>query len=192
MSRFWCDYLDDQKFCLVRMIRRYRKNIRNFCRLLIENIADKNPAALNGSTPLHLAAKKGHVEIVRLIVETGVDKNSLFNGKTPLDLVLETSFKSFTLYRLLSKDKFQLCGLIFEDLTTWLCAFFFLCACLFIVMMMSIIIIGLFKFLDFENPHDVDKAFKEFGKNIMWPMGTLVICVTAFLLTVLIQPLKYL
>ena len=62
----------------------------------------------------------------------------------------------------------------------------------FIVMMMSIIIIGLFKFLDFDNPHDVDKAFKEFGKNIMWPMGALVICVTAFLLTVLIQPLKYL
>ena len=127
MSRFWCDYLDDQKFCLVRMIRRYRKNIRNFCRLLIENIADKNPAALNGSTPLHLAAKKGHLEIVRLIVETGVDKNSLFNGKTPLDLVLETSFRSFTLYKLLSKHKFQLCGLIFEDLVTCLCAFFFLC-----------------------------------------------------------------
>ena len=107
------------------MIRRYRKNIRNFCRLLIENIADKNPAALNGSTPLHLAAKKGHVEIVRLIVETGVDKNSLFNGKTPLDLVLETSFRSFTLYKLLSKHKFQLCGLIFEDL--WNCLPFWLC-----------------------------------------------------------------
>ena len=81
--------------------------LTNVCRLVIENIDNKNPAALNGSTPLHLAAKKGHLGIVRLIVETGVDKNCLFNGQTPLDLVNETSFRSFTFYKLLSKDKFQ-------------------------------------------------------------------------------------
>ena len=111
---------------------------------------------------------------------------------TPLDLVNETSFRSFTFNKLLSKDKFQLCGLIFEDLVTCLCAFFFLCACLFIVMMMSLIIVGLFKFLDLENPHDNGKAFTEFVKNILWPMGALIIFVTAFLLTVVIQPHKIL
>ena len=29
VSRLWCDYLDDQKFCWVRMIQRYRKNMGN-------------------------------------------------------------------------------------------------------------------------------------------------------------------
>ena len=29
VSSFWCDYLDDQKFCWVRMILRYRKNMKN-------------------------------------------------------------------------------------------------------------------------------------------------------------------
>ena len=84
------------------------------CELIIENVDDKNPAALNGCTLLHLAAKEGHLDIVRLIVETGVDKNTLFNGQTPFDMA--SSFKSFTFYKLLSKDKFQLCGIIFKDL----------------------------------------------------------------------------
>ena len=309
VSRLWCDYLDDQKFCWVRMIQRYRKNMKNayhqwkivfkntpvaivkeisvstrqffkdhksrinfqcsplhiavgqgnlklckyifektkntkpriqnkwtvlhmaaemgheeickflmnnlenknpsyingmtpfhyaaegglanVCRLVIENIEEKNPAALNGSTPLHLAAKKGHLEIVRLIVETGADKNCLFDGKTSLDLVNETSFRSFTFYKLLSKDKVQICGLIFADLGICLFILFMLCLILFMLMMISVLIIGLFKFHNLENPHDIDKALKEFQLKIMWPVGILVIFVTAFLLTIIIQPHKH-
>ena len=29
VSRLWCDYLDNQKFCWVRMIQKYRKNMKN-------------------------------------------------------------------------------------------------------------------------------------------------------------------
>ena len=90
------------------------RGLKDVCKLIIESIDNKNPAAVNGCTPLHLAAKGGHLEIVRLIVETGVDKNTLFNGQTPFDMA--SSFKSFTFYKLLSKDKFQLCGIIFKDL----------------------------------------------------------------------------
>ena len=161
--------------------------LSNVCRLVIKNIENKNPAALNGSTPLHLAAKKGHLEIVRLIVETGVEKNCLFNGKTPLDLVNETSFRSFTFYKLLTKDKFQLCGLIFEDL--WICLFilFIICAFFFLVMMILLLTIGLFNIHDFHN----EDALKEFvGNNIS--LGALIIFVTAFLLTITIQPHKQL
>ena len=90
----------------------------------------------------------------------------------------------------MSKDKFQLCGLIFEDLGICLLALFFLCACFFFVIMMSLRIIGAFKFHDIENPHDNLKACTEFINNIMWPMGTLIIFVIPCLLTVIIQPHK--
>ena len=156
--------------------------LTNVCRLIIENIGDKNPAALNGCTPLHLAAKNGHLEIVRLIVETGVDKNSLFHGKTPLDLVYESHFRSFTFYKLLSKDKFQLCGLIFGDL--WWCLLLLLCLCMlfYLVMMVILVIIGLCE-IDFP---DKDDHFSEFLRNSI-PIGALIVFVTAFLLTILIQ-----
>ena len=103
------------------------RGFTNVCKLIIENVENKNPAGPNGCTPLHLAAKEGHLEIVRLIVETGVDKNTLFHGKTPLQSL--NKFRSYTLYRLLSKDKFQLCGIVFRDLG--LC--FFGCFFLFII-----------------------------------------------------------
>ena len=77
----------------------------------MENIDSKNPAALNGITPLHLAADEGHLEIVTLIVETGVDKNNLFRGMTPLDVA--GLFRSYNFYKLLSNDKTQLYGRIF-------------------------------------------------------------------------------
>ena len=46
-----------------------------------------------------MATKHGHLEIVRLIVETGVDKSPLFKGETPLDLVKPRSCYRF--YKLL-------------------------------------------------------------------------------------------
>ena len=97
------------------------KGLTDLCKLMIESVDNKNPASLNGCTPLHLAAEKGHLEIVRLIVDTGVDKNCLFkenrhcNGKTPLDLA-EGTLISFAFYRLLCKDKTQLCARLSTDL----------------------------------------------------------------------------
>jgi ankyrin repeat protein len=37
------------------------------CKLLIKNVKDKNPTALDGCTLLLLATKDGHLEIVRLM-----------------------------------------------------------------------------------------------------------------------------
>ena len=136
------------------------RGFTNVCKLIIENIDKKNPAALNGCTPLHLAAKERHSEIVRLIVETGVDKNSLFNGKTPLDVA--KPYPSVTIYRLLSKDKTQLCGFILNDLMLFfmLYSFFF------------VSIASLLKPLFFDDDN-------------VWILilGTLVSVVTAVLLT---------
>ena len=94
--------------------------LTDVCKLIIENIDYKNPAAYNGCTPLHLAAMEGNLEIVRLFVETGVDKNCLFYGRTPLDLA--GPLRPYSFYKLLSKDKTQLCGKILINL---LCCFAF-------------------------------------------------------------------
>ena len=109
------------------------RGFTNVCKLIIENVENKNPAGPNGCTPLHLAAKEGHLEIVRLIVETGVDKNTLFHGKTPLQSL--NKFRSYTLYRLLSKDKFQLCDIICRDLVLCFVGCFFLFIFVFMTMM---------------------------------------------------------
>ena len=45
------------------------------CRLLIENIDDKNPADKIGWTPLHLAALNGYRELTKLIIEA-IDYNN--------------------------------------------------------------------------------------------------------------------
>ena len=145
------------------------RGLTNVCRLIIENIDDKNPAAPNGCTPLHLAAKNGHLEIVRLIVETGVDKNSLFNGKTPLDLVTK---RNLTFYRLLSKDKFQLCGLMFEDL--WVCLPFWVC--LFVVM---IPLMPWYCALTSEIDCDINRKSLAYCVGVL-PIGILVTFVIIF------------
>ena len=146
-----------------------KRGLTNVCRLIIENIDDKNPAAPNGCTPLHLAAKNGHLEIVRLIVETGVDKNSLFNGKTPLDLVTK---RNLTFYRLLSKDKFQLCGLMFEDL--WVCLPFWVC--LFVVM---IPLMPWYCALTSEIDCDINRKSLAYCVGVL-PIGILVTFVIIF------------
>jgi ankyrin repeat protein len=49
------------------------------------NAEDKNPAAKNGMTPLHWAAKYGQLEMVKLLLENAEDKNPADNeDKTPL------------------------------------------------------------------------------------------------------------
>ena len=46
-----------------------QKGHLNVCKLIIDNTKDKNPKSINGQTPLHLAARYGHVEICQLIIE---------------------------------------------------------------------------------------------------------------------------
>ena len=57
--------------------RTMRLNTEHFdvCRLLIENIQNKNPADKIGWTPLHLAALSGYRELTKLIIEA-VDYNN--------------------------------------------------------------------------------------------------------------------
>ena len=61
------------------------KGHREVCRLILENVASKNPVAIDGLTPLHLAAERGHKGIVKLLVENCENIRPLYNGKTPLE-----------------------------------------------------------------------------------------------------------
>ena len=89
------------------------KGLTNVCKLIIANVDNKNPASGDGCTPLHLAAREGHLEIIQLIVKTGVDKNSLWNGMTPLQSL--SPIRSYKFYKLLCNDKIELCGKFFQD-----------------------------------------------------------------------------
>lgn len=56
-------------------------------RFLLEQGADINKKAENGSTPLHAAAQSGYGIIVRLLVEQGARVNDRsVNKKTPLKI----------------------------------------------------------------------------------------------------------
>ena len=62
---------------------RYRR--LEICKLLIENISDKNPSDMNGYTVLHAATRNGHLEICRLVTQSVVNKNPQSHfGDTPL------------------------------------------------------------------------------------------------------------
>ena len=53
-------------------------------------IPNPNAKDSDGSTPLHWAARSGHVEVVRCLVEGGADKNVVTsNGSTPLHLAAD-------------------------------------------------------------------------------------------------------
>merc|ERR1719295_2243921 len=45
------------------------------CRLIIENIEEKNPHDACGNTPLLCAVMEGHLEVCRLIIDHVEDKN---------------------------------------------------------------------------------------------------------------------
>ena len=53
-------------------------------------IEDKNPSDDFGTTPLHKAAKRGHLLVCKLIIEQIGDINPRDNdGKTPLQMAVE-------------------------------------------------------------------------------------------------------
>ena len=160
----------------------------NVCRLIIENVDDKNPAATNGCTPLHLATKNDFLEIARLIVKTGVDTTSLFDGKTAFDIVKERRIKSifasrntYAFYKLLSKDKLQLCQQFFEDMIGCLPIFFILVVVCCAVMSVTL------KFY-YASTCEFDCSNESLEKlffNEYVTMGMLISLATAFFLTVM-------
>jgi len=88
-------YWVDTKTSLWSRMSLYRavqdKENLEICRLIIENVANKNPNFVHGFTPLHCAAGKGHLEICRLIIEYLEDKNPkyVFGETTPLHQAAE-------------------------------------------------------------------------------------------------------
>ncbi len=63
--------------------------------ILLKSGADLRRADIYGDTPLHIAAAKGHADIVRLLIENGADKKIRNkNGKTPADLAQNDELKS--------------------------------------------------------------------------------------------------
>ena len=55
------------------------------CKLIIDNVEDKNPQDNFGRTPLHLAAFNGKLSVCQLIINNVKDKNPKDkNGRTPL------------------------------------------------------------------------------------------------------------
>jgi ankyrin repeat protein len=57
----------------------------NICKFIIENVQDKNPADIDGNTPLHFAAISGNLDICKMIMENVQNRNpGNDNGDTPL------------------------------------------------------------------------------------------------------------
>ena len=64
-------------------------NSINVCRYIVENNQDPisypdTNSGVRESTPLHMAALKGHIEIYKILTEKVVDKNPFYRGWTPL------------------------------------------------------------------------------------------------------------
>ena len=76
-------------------------------------VEDKNPVNLNGNTPLHLAAERGHLKICQLLVRNGADKNVQNQfGRTPIQMTFNPNLIP------LSKDFFRFCSIVlYLDLT---------------------------------------------------------------------------
>ena len=59
--------------------------IKELCKFIVDKAEDKNPANVNGSTPLHVAAAEGELEIFEMIANKVTNINPRDNvGWTPL------------------------------------------------------------------------------------------------------------
>ena len=88
VSQRWRNTIDSStplwsRMSLTRAVWRNREDI---CQLIVEHAKDKNPAGVNGWTPLHAAASNNiSTDIFRLIIDSADDKNPRNKwGDTPL------------------------------------------------------------------------------------------------------------
>ena len=102
VARTWEDFITNEKFYKQKVhyeTKQKEKNEEGWtplhkaaeegkdskCKLIMDNVEDKNPKDDFGWTPLHLAAWEGHLSVCQLIVNNVEDKNpKKKNGYTPL------------------------------------------------------------------------------------------------------------
>ena len=75
----------------------------DICQLILEKVNNKNPAIAvgcqSGWTPLHFAARHGHIDICRIIIANVDDKHPINDdGETPMDIADRFNYAS--IYRL--------------------------------------------------------------------------------------------
>ena len=157
------------------------RGFTNICKLIIANVDKKNPASHDGCTPLHLAAREGHLAIIRLIVETGVDKNSLWCGETPLQSL--SNCRSYNFYKLLTNDKTQLCGKLFQDLMIYFVIYTVILSVLNLVNLFYLVFWCEYCELDFEA------GDKEFLNRLKF--GLIICSVIDFPLTIMVRVWLY-
>ena len=100
VSRLWCDYLDDQKFCWVRMIQRYRKNMKNAYHqwkkvfkntpvAIVKEISVSAQQFFEDNTsrikfqwsPLHIAVGQGNFELCKYLFEKTKNTEPIIQSK---------------------------------------------------------------------------------------------------------------
>ena len=73
------------------------------CKAILESIEDQNPVSNTGCAPIHCAADSGHLEILRLFLDNGADRRSIYFGRTPIEIAA-------------SKGHFRACLLLMSNL----------------------------------------------------------------------------
>ena len=76
--------------------------------MIVDQVEDRNPAAYNGMTPLHIASQRGHVNVCRLFLDNSDDSSPVtLDGKTPLDMARQSNNR--TIVWLLKKNSMSRC-----------------------------------------------------------------------------------
>lgn len=96
----------DLRFRAVHMSTDYaifnaaEKNDSRALKKLLDSGIDPNVRDYDrGATPLHLAANKGHVEAIEILIDAGADVNATNNrGRTPIHSLMEMRFYKIVLW----------------------------------------------------------------------------------------------
>ena len=71
----------------------------DICRLIMDQVAEKNPANMLRETPLHIAAMYGRLELCQTIMDRVAEKSPYDQyGKTPLDWAKQNGHTDVALY----------------------------------------------------------------------------------------------